>query len=218
MVRDSPKIMNNKKFETQVSKEHYFEGYDSLQRFISYFYQIDSVIKTEPKTVLEIGIGNKVVSNYLKQMGFQITTCDFDKNLQPDIIADIREMPFKDNSFDTIIACQILEHIPLNDVKKALAELKRVSKKNVIVSISYNHYYIENIFRIILPFFERQMHFTVKIPWFSKFVRDKEHQWELGGRGCSKKKTRDLIKEYFKIRKEFQPILNSNRYFFILEK
>lgn len=202
----------------QVPKEHYFKGYDSPQRFISYFYQIDSVIKTEPKTVLEIGIGNKTVSNYLKQMGFQVITCDFDKNLQPDIVADIRKLPFKDNSFDTVLACQILEHLPFNDVEKVLSELNRVSKKNVVISVSYNHYYIENIFRIILPFFERQLHLSIKIPCFSKIVRDKEHQWELGRRGCSKREIRKLIKEYFKIRKEFQPILNSNRYFFILEK
>jgi len=212
--------MTNKKFKTQVSKKHYFKGYDSLKRFISYFYQIDSVIKTKPKTVLEIGIGNKTVSNYLKQMRFQITTCDFDKNLQPDIVADIRNLPFKTNSFDTILACQILEHIPFEDVKKALSELKRVSKKNVIISIPYTRAYMENLFKIITPFFERQFHFSVKIPclWVGYFKKSKEHYWEMGRKNYSKREIRELIKKYFKIYKEFQPMLNSNRYFFILEK
>jgi len=210
--------MTNKNFKIQKQKGDYFKGYDSPKRFISYFYQIDSVTKTKPKTVLEIGIGNKTVSNYLKQMGFQITTCDFDKTLRPDIVADIRDLPFKSKSFDTILACQILEHIPFDDVKKALSELKRVSKKNVIISIPYTHFCIENIFKITLPFFERQLYFTIKILWPSKVIQEKEHYWEMGRKNYSKRKIINLINQYFKICKKFQPILNSNRYFFILKK
>lgn len=210
--------MTNKKYKTQVSKKHYFKRYDSLKRFVSYFYQINSVIQTNPETILEIGIGNKTVSNYLKNIGFQITTCDFDKSLQPDIVADIRNLPFKADSFDTILACQVLEHIPFDSVEKALSELKRISKKNVIISIPYARAYIENILKIILPFFERQLHFSVKIPWLSKTISNNEHYWEMGAKNYPKKKIKKLIKKHFKIRKEFQPILNSNRYFFILEK
>lgn len=202
----------------QVSKEHYSKGYDSLKRFITYFYQIDSVIKLESNTVLEIGVGNKTVSNYLRQMGLKVTTCDFDKSLEPDVVADIRKMPFKANSFDTVVACQVLEHIPFDDFEKSLSELRRVTKKNAVISVSYNHYYLENLFKIILPFFERQFYFTIKIPFFPKYKQDKEHYWELGRKNYSKRKVRKLIKKHFKISREFQPVLNSNRYFFILEK
>jgi ubiquinone/menaquinone biosynthesis C-methylase UbiE len=46
---------------------------------------------------------------------------------------DIREMPFADSEFDTVTAFEVLEHI--DDVDKAIEELKRVTKKNVILSV-----------------------------------------------------------------------------------
>lgn len=48
-----------KEFKIQVPKKHYYKDYDDLTRFVSYFYQIDSLIKTNPKTILEVGVGNK---------------------------------------------------------------------------------------------------------------------------------------------------------------
>lgn len=41
----------------QVKKEHYFDQYDTLPRFISYYYQIQSAIKSQAKNILEIGPG-----------------------------------------------------------------------------------------------------------------------------------------------------------------
>ena len=53
--------------------------------------------------MLEIGVGNRTVSNYLKENGVDITTFDFDKELKPDIVGDVRDMKgIKDNSFDVV--------------------------------------------------------------------------------------------------------------------
>ena len=50
----------------QVEPNHYFnESYNSKERFISYWHQINEIIKLKPKKVLEIGIGNGFVSKYL---------------------------------------------------------------------------------------------------------------------------------------------------------
>ena len=43
-----------------------FQKYDYLIRWISYWHQINEVLKLRPKTVLEIGIGNKTVRDCLK--------------------------------------------------------------------------------------------------------------------------------------------------------
>jgi len=202
-----------------VSKKHYSENYDSLKRFIAYFYQIDFVIKMNPSTVLEIGIGNKTVSDYLKKTGISVTTCDIDKKLEPDIVADIRNLPLKDNSYDTVFACQVLEHIPFDDFEKSLLELKRVSGKNVIISIPFTHYYLESFLKIVFPFFERQIHFSIGLPFLKKKLTNKaEHYWEMGTRRYPKKKIKKIITKHFKIIKEFKPIFNINRYFFILKK
>ncbi len=43
-------------------------------------------------------------------------------------------LPFKDNSFDTIIAMEIIEHMPEEDGFKLLSELERVARKRVMLS------------------------------------------------------------------------------------
>lgn len=207
--------------KVQVNKEHYFKNYDTLPRFISYFYQVDLVKKLEPKKILEIGVGNKTVSNYLKNRGYDITTCDFDKDLKPDIIADIRNLPFKKNSYDLITAYEILEHIPYKDAKKCLKSLSEISKKYVIVSLPYSSIYFEFILRfpLIKKIFKKfSLNFFFRIPLFFKKIEFKgEHYWEIGRRGYSLNKIRKEIKKYFKIEKEVRPILNDYHYFFVLK-
>ncbi len=59
--------------KVQVKKEHYFnEGYDNIFRFLSYFKQIELIREQKPKSILEIGVGNGVVSTYLKQNKYNI--------------------------------------------------------------------------------------------------------------------------------------------------
>jgi len=43
------------------------------------------------------------------------------------------KLPYKNNSFDTIILSDVIEHI--NKYKKAISEAKRVSKKRVIITV-----------------------------------------------------------------------------------
>jgi SAM-dependent methyltransferase len=99
-------------FHIQVSQNHYYSDYDSIDRFISYFYQTDLIKTLQPQSILEVGVGNKTLTNYLKQYGYSVTTCDFDKKLAPDYVADIRALPFEDASFDAVLAFEVLEHLP----------------------------------------------------------------------------------------------------------
>lgn len=212
----------DKDAKIQVPSDYYFKNYDSVERFVSYFYQVDSAIKACPKNVLEIGVGNKTVSNYLKGRGIEVVTCDFDAELDPDEVADIRKMPFADNSFDVVLACEILEHIPFEDFQIALSELKRVSAGTVIVSVPFSCAYNEIVLNISIPFIKKTFSFALRMPYFFLGIKldenNREHYWEMGRKGYSKAKIRNIIKKYFKIQKEFHPILNSYHYFFILKK
>lgn len=94
-----------KKMKLQVEPNHYFnEFYDSKERWISYWHQINEIIKLNPKRVLEIGIGNSFVSKYLKERKLNIVTLDIDSRLNPDVVGSVLNIPLKDNSFD-VIAC-----------------------------------------------------------------------------------------------------------------
>lgn len=210
-----------KKFQTQVDSSHYYKGYDGLGRFITYYYQINSVIKTDPEKVLEIGIGNKTVVNYLREFGYKVIGCDFDKNLKPDVVADIRELPFKENEFDTSIACEILEHLPKKDLNKALSELNRVSKNYVIISVPYNCAAFEFFFSMNISFFKKKFSWIINIPYFFREVKinkkNKEHYWELGAKNMYKKEFRKFLRKYFIIEKEFKAHYSNKHYFFILK-
>ncbi|MBI4139474.1 methyltransferase domain-containing protein [Candidatus Woesearchaeota archaeon] len=216
--------MGNKSFFLQVSREHYFsQKYNSLDRFQSYFYQIDSIIQTKPKKILEIGIGSGIVSTYLKSIGFYVKTCDIDHALNPDIVGDIRDLPFSDYSFDTVVSFEVLEHIPFSDVPSALKELARVTKRFVIVSIPFSTVFFALLLRWSLPFTSRTISCLFKIPRvfnIIKFdgIKNKEHYWEMGTRGYSYKKISTAIKKSFNIRREFYSPTNPNHHFFVLEK
>ena len=189
-------------FKVKRDKSHYCQKYDDLPRFISYFYQIDIARKLQPKNILEVGIGNGTVTSYLRQQGFQIVTCDFDKSLEPDFIADIRKLPFKDASFDVVLAYEILEHLPWEDVDKALNELARVSKKNVVISLPYASLAFECVLRLPLlysligkSFIDLKFH----IPkFFQRIHFNGEHYWEIGWRGFALSRIRRRLKHRFR--------------------
>lgn len=210
-----------KAHKTQVEKEHYYKNYDSINRFISYYYQTDSIMRLKGvQSVLEIGIGNKTVNNYLKQQGLKVTSCDFDSSLNPDHVADVRKLPFKKNEFDCSLCCEVLEHIPLEDLQKALNEISRCSKKYVVISIPYYAAYFEIWTKFSLGYFTRLINFAISIPYF--FLKPKftgEHYWGLGIKGISKGEFRKKAKlAGLSIIKEYREKLNPHHYYFIMKK
>ncbi len=207
------------KTKPQVEITHYQGKYDCLDRFISYYFQIKAIADLSPATLLEIGVGNGTVSNYLKDKGFKVVTCDIDAKLNPDKVGDIAALPFQNNEFDTITAFEVLEHLPLEKIPSALKELHRVCTKNIIISIPYNTINIYGKFKII-PFVKPTYFLwrIIELFWIRhKF--DGQHYWEMGKKGVSRKKIRTLIRSSgLKIIKEFTPEMNPYHYFFVLEK
>lgn len=203
----------------QVEPDHYFDkSYDSKERIISYWHQSKEIIELNPKKVLEIGIGNGFVSQYLRNRKINVVTLDIDERLNPDILGSILDIPFADESFDTIASYEVLEHLPYNNVKKALFEMYRVSQKSVILS---------------LPDCTLAYRFCLSIPKVSminkliplprlkapQHVFDGEHYWEIGKGGYPLSKiVDDIRKAGFDIKTTYRLFENPYHRFFILEK
>lgn len=208
---------------SQVNKSHYFQKkYDDLNRFISYFYQVDLIKSLDAKSVLEIGKGSGFVSNYLKKAGYKVKTADFDESLKPEYVADVRDLSSVREKFDVVAAYEVLEHIPFEDFGKALGEIAKVSKKYVIMSLPYR----SSGFELVLKFpFVRTL---LKKPFIDLFLRiplrfggiktSGQHYWEIDSGRWSLGKVRRVIRKYFTIQKEVRPVLNHYHYFFVLEK
>lgn len=173
--------------QPQVDAGHYRSSYASGERWSSYWCQIEEALNLDGDRLLEIGVGDGVVANYLgKVLGKQLTTLDIDSELAPDVIADIVHMPFQDDEFDVAMACEVLEHMPLDRVNKALVEMRRVARTSVISVPDQSRYFFQGllyygprpkrkrIFNLdISRLFSRPPEFGTKVPLH------KEHYWEL---------------------------------------
>jgi ubiquinone/menaquinone biosynthesis C-methylase UbiE len=213
----------NKDFSVQVKKGYYLrKKYNDLERFISYYYQIATVIDLGVDNILEIGVGNKLTADYLKSLEIRVTTCDFDDQVKPDILGDVRDLPVSDNSFDAVLAFQILEHLPFEEFPRALSELKRVSRQYVVISLPFRSTYFELVIKF--PFIRT----LLKKHWldltlrkgvkFPGFEAGGQHYWEIDQHQYKLKNIKKILKEHFDIVREFSPVLDKYHYFFVLKK
>lgn len=169
-------------YSKQVGKDHYSGiSYRSKDRWFSYWHQIGMVRKIAPEQMLEIGVGDGVVARELAHDGIKVTTLDIAAELNPDVVGSVTELPFGDNSFDTVLAAEILEHIRFEDVPRALSEIARVARTHIIITLPHPGYVFSFTYKI--PLFPR-FEFLIQIPFFWKrHIFNGEHYWELGKRG-----------------------------------
>ncbi len=106
---------------------------------------IKEVKRIDPVSVLDVGCGEGFVLHQLRKnnLGKNLEGIDsmpeaieVGKKLHPNLklrMGDIYKLPYKDNAFDLVICCEVLEH--LKQPEKGLKELIRVSKKYVLLSV-----------------------------------------------------------------------------------
>ena len=165
--------------------------YVTKYRFASYWYQIKEVMLSEPTNVLEIGIGPNLVSSFLSQKNISIVTMDREVELKPQLSGTVLHLPFKARSFDTVMCCQVLEHLPFQEFGNCLKELRRIIKKKLVLSLPDRTPALSLLVRMPnLIFWD----FMAVFPWaIRKHISDiKGHYWEIGERGYPYKR---FIKE-----------------------
>lgn len=122
--------------ERQVDKSHYeFARYLHKRRWVSMWHQLDEVLKFHPKNVLEIGPGPGIFKATAGALGLHVETLDLDPNLNPDHVASVFDMPFKNGAFDVVCAFQMLEHLPFEDSRRAFREMARVARTAIVISL-----------------------------------------------------------------------------------
>ena len=203
----------------QTKPEHYLsKSYDEKGRFCSYWHQINELRELEPDSILEIGIGNGMVSNYLKQRGYNVTTMDIDERLKPDKVGSILHIPFSDKFFEVVACFEVLEHLPYENFAKALSEIHRVTIKYVVLSLPD----VTKVYRLNIQVPKiGELKRLISIPRFKipKHEFNGEHYWEIGKAGYSLKRiVRDIEKAGFEVIKSYQVFEMPYHRFFILVK
>lgn len=98
------------------------------------------------RTVLDAGSGDGLISRTLQQAGYHPVALDVSRQALRHIRdlrrvqGDVCQLPFPDGSFDLVIACELLEHLPFDTFSDALNELSRVSRKYVIATVPYREW------------------------------------------------------------------------------
>lgn len=206
-------------YTKQVEKNHYsFERYFYRGRWMSYWYQIKEILELERLgSILEVGPGTTLVKDVLKyqKSDVEYKALDLDPALAPDIIGSVTNIPVREESFDCVTAFQVLEHIEFSDFEKALSEMNRVSKKYILISLP--HFGPQLTFSLKIPFLN-QVQFAHKIPWPKEITFQGQHYWEIGRKGYSATRIRNIMKKHFRIKKEYVPFENQYHRFYVLEK
>lgn len=202
-----------------MNNKFYTTDYISPKRWESYWVQINEVLISKPRNVLEVGIGSGLVTTVLRNFGLEVKTVDLDRTNDPDIIGDVRKLPAPTGSFDTVLCCQVLEHLPFSDFQKAVKELARVAKKTVIISLPEPYSgYLYLGFKIIpfLPKIEWVHKLTLFLP---KLKKNGPHFWEVGRVGSSLGEISEAFQQSgLKTIRTYFPNGNLTHRFFILEK
>lgn len=197
----------------------YFEhGYDSKARFWSYWHQIHEVLSLRPGSILEIGIGNGFVSEYLRKRGQNVTTIDIDRDLNPDYVGSVLSLPFGDNSFDVVACFEVLEHIPYKFFLPALQEMHRVSRANAVLSLPDSTGAYPFWLRLG-PF--RDIRWLISIPRLRppRHKFDGWHYWEIGKRGFRLKRVvADVQRAGFAMKKTYRVFEHPYHRFLVLTK
>jgi SAM-dependent methyltransferase len=56
------------------------------------------------------------------------------------ILGNVRNLPFKDQSFDLVICIEVLEHLEKKDGERLLSELERVAKRQILLTTPVGKY------------------------------------------------------------------------------
>jgi predicted SAM-dependent methyltransferase len=206
------------KFDKQVDKNHYiFQNYIPKARWCSIWHQIDEIQKLQPKSVLEIGPGPSILKMILGYMQLPIETIDVDPELKPTYVGSATSLPFNDATYDLVCAFQVLEHLPYDDALHAFAEMVRVSKKNILISLPDARMTLQ--YKFYLPRLGSYA-FLVPHPRYKaqEHQFDCEHYWEINKIGYDLKKVSLNLSRYAKLVKTYQVFENPYHRFFIFEK
>lgn len=151
----------------QVPPDYYQEGVKkNIFQWIWHSNKLRNVLtsikeeNSNPSTILDVGAASGWFLHELKKK-FDNADCtgidvygkaiDYGKKKYKDIKllrADAHKLPFKDESFEVIVCCEVLEHVENSEA--VIREMKRVLKKNgsIIVEIDTENF----LFKIVWYF------------------------------------------------------------------
>jgi SAM-dependent methyltransferase len=88
-------------------------------------------------SALDVATGGGHVADRLRAAGCDVTTCDLEPAMRPDIVCPADGMPFADRQFDTVVCRIAAHHFP--NVPAAVREMARVCRGRLVIEDTLHH-------------------------------------------------------------------------------
>jgi SAM-dependent methyltransferase len=93
------------------------------------------------RTILDVGCGDGAITNRLAQ-DWDVTGVDMSAaalaHVETNAVqASGTDLPFADGSVDLVLSTEMLEHLHPEDYRKAISEMRRVTRRYVLVTVPY---------------------------------------------------------------------------------
>jgi hypothetical protein len=205
--------------EQALGRDAYFsDQYFSMRQLCTFAHQLNHIWTMKPTSAIEIGLGNGFVSSYLKRAGVPITTVDINPALVPDICAPLHQVRGQlDGMRDLVICCEVLEHMPLEELDANLDHLKSLgSRLFLTLPNSYRTFGFGGL--INLPKLGgKVLDLNCSIPSRHPLPGG-PHFWEVGhSRACSRAAIVERLQTRYSSVKSGRFELNPNHIYFICQ-
>jgi ubiquinone/menaquinone biosynthesis C-methylase UbiE len=140
-------LMTNQQFRDAYERLYPMDSSDMTPRTTAFVME-----HLRGKSLLEVGCGDGAIALRCAQSGYEVMATDLTQGNLDAVRAkagrqgtlstrqaDVEQLPFDDHSFDTTICLHVLEHV--RNLPRAVAELKRVTRKRLIVIVPRERYH-----------------------------------------------------------------------------
>ncbi len=167
--------------EAALSRDAFLaDAYFTPEQLWSFAEQIYHLHRAAPRRLIEVGVGNGFVSQFMRSMGINVLTCDINPNLNPDLLVSVTDLDrhITPGEYDLISCCEVMEHMPFEQFEEAMRKFSCLS---------------ENLF-LTLPVYGWKFGFALRLSlksrvrwisrWFawrsSSYTLIPMHYWEVG--------------------------------------
>ncbi|MCK4403264.1 MAG: class I SAM-dependent methyltransferase [Dehalococcoidia bacterium] len=134
--------------DSTFTDEYYEQAWSQIASSISSqeeerIEQTLSLIPGDSSSILDVGCGdgritNRLNSLYSKVVGLESSREALRHVKVEKILGSVDSLPFPNKSFDLILCCEVLEHLPFRVYPGAIEEIQRVAAKYIIVTVPNN--------------------------------------------------------------------------------
>lgn len=101
----------------------------------------EQMIPDEVETIVDVGCGDGAITNRLARRwdvtGVDLSAAALAHLEGPAIQASATDLPLPDDSFDLVLSTEMLEHLPAVAYREAISEMRRVSRRYVLIAVPY---------------------------------------------------------------------------------